>query len=199
MVINCWNCGNEIAGRFCTSCKALQPPATGFFEFFEIPQALALDLKDLERRFYALSRQLHPDLFSRKSEREKEYSLEATAVLNDGYRTLKDPVSRAQYVLKSNGIEPGEGKQEDPPELLEEVFELNMAIEELRDGDDAARKQVAEFRTRFEAMRADSDTELQARFIAWDAEKSPEVLQQIRGILNRRRYIVNLIAQTQTA
>ena len=74
-----------------------------------------------------------------------------------------------------------------------------MAIEELRDGDDAARKQVAEFRTRFEAMRADSDTELQARFIAWDAEKSPEVLQQIRGILNRRRYIVNLIAQTQTA
>ena len=70
MVAQCWNCGAEAPVRFCGQCKAIQPPERDYFAFFEIPRHLAIDEKDLERRYYALSRQLHPDLFSRRSQRE---------------------------------------------------------------------------------------------------------------------------------
>ncbi|MDQ1469874.1 MAG: molecular chaperone HscB [Bryobacterales bacterium] len=195
----CWNCGGgapgaEASGRFCTACKALQPPATDYFEFFELPRQLVLDPKDLEKRFYALSRQLHPDLFSRKSSREQEYSLESAAVLNDAYRVLKDPIARALYVLKLEGFDTGEQTTKDvPPELLEEVFELNMALEELRMGDTDVLPQLEAARLRFENMRDETDAELQTKFGAWDASHERNILTEIRGLLNRRKYVTNLI------
>ncbi len=196
----CWNCGIAVSARFCEQCKALQPPAHDFFEFFGLSRQLALDVKDLEKRFYGLSRQLHPDLFSRKPAREQEYALEASAVLNDAYRTLKDPVSRALYVLKQEGFDIAEqGTKDVPPELLEEVFELNMALEELREGDADARAQLQPARLRFERMRDEIDAAMQLSFAAWHAGNERAKLDDVRGQLNRRKYITNLIARTDEA
>src|SRR5437763_1679077 len=101
-----------------------------YFEFFELPRKLSIDPKDLEKRFYALSRRWHPDLNSRRGPREREEALEASAVLNDAYRTLRDPVERAVYLLRQEGFDIGEqGTKEVPPELLEEVLELKVARE----------------------------------------------------------------------
>src|SRR5580658_3905574 len=127
-----------------------------YFEFLDLPRNLTIDAKDLEKRFYALSRQLHPDLHSRKSPAEREQAEESTAVLNDAYRTLRDPIKRAEYLLKLEGFDIGEQTTKDvPPELLEEVFDLNMAIEELRSGDADALPQLESARERFEGMRGD--------------------------------------------
>jgi molecular chaperone HscB len=197
MNATCWNCGAIAPSRFCDACKALQPPSQDYYEFLGMPRTLAMDAKDLEKRFYALSRQLHPDLFSRKSGREQEYALEASSVLNDAYRTLKDPVARALYVLKREGLDTGEqGTKDVPPELLEEVFELNMAIEELRGGDEDARGQLDGARLRFERMRDEIDADMQKNFAAWDAGRDSAVLDTIRGQLNRRKYITNLVARS---
>jgi molecular chaperone HscB len=168
-----------------------------YFQFFDLPRQLAIDPKDLEKRFYALSRKWHPDMFARKSEQERQESLDATAILNDGYRTLKEPIARALYLLKLEGFEVGEqGSKEVPPELLEEVFELNMAIEELKDGDESARPQLEAARARFEKMRDEADTELSTLFTQWDTAHDRATLTAIRQLLNRRKYITNLIAQT---
>jgi molecular chaperone HscB len=200
MTLTCWNCGTPVSTRFCAVCKALQPPAHDFYEFFDIPRQLALDPGDLEKRFYALSRQLHPDLFSRKPAREQEYALEATAVLNDAFRILKDPVARALYVLKQEGFDIAEqGAKDVPPELLEEVFDLNMALEELRGGDDEARAQLESARHRFEGMRGEIDAQMREKFGAWDNGRHQAELDEIRGLLNRRKYITNLIARTDEA
>jgi len=200
MEVTCWNCGQSASARFCPQCKTLQPPASEYYAFFELPRSLALDPKDLEKRFYALSRQLHPDLFSRKSATEQEYALESSAVLNDAYRTLRDPISRALYVLKQEGFDIAEqGTKDVPPELLEEVFELNMALEELRDGDEDARAQLGSARLRFEAMRNEIDAAMQLKCAEWDASHSRTILDEIRGQLNRRKYITNLIARTDEA
>lgn len=165
-----------------------------------MPVQLALDAKELEKRFYALSRKLHPDVFSRRPAREQEYALESSAVLNDAYRTLKDPVARALYVLKQAGFDIAEqGTKDVPPELLEEVFELNMALEELHSGDEDAREQLRAARLRFEAMRDEIDREMQNRFAAWDSGHNGAVLDEIRGQLNRRKYITNLISRTDEA
>ena len=171
-----------------------------YYDFFEIEHKLDLDLKDLEKRFYALSRRWHPDLFSRRSVAEQQESLEATAILNDAYRTLRDPVARAEYLLREHGFEIGEQKSNHvPPELLEEVFELNMALEELRGGDAKRLAQLEEAQSKLTAMRDGIDRELQKKFAEYDRTSDRAVLAEIRAVLNRRKYIRNLVSEVEKA
>jgi molecular chaperone HscB len=161
---------------------------------------LNLDLDALQKRFYELSKALHPDRYLRKSEIERGYSLEASAVLNDGYRTLRDPVLRAEYVLKAHGFDIGEQRSKDvPPELLEEVFELNLALEELKSGDNCAKPQLEEAQRKFEHLQAETDRDLIEQFRRWDSGAGKEALMEIRKILNRRRYVSNLLREAGKA
>ena len=137
--------------------------------------------RQLEREFYALSRKLHPDVYSRASAREQAWSLEKTSQLNDAYRTLKDPISRTEYLLMLEGIQLEEQsktateqarasgvdkKQTVPAELLEEAFELNMLLEEAKMGgvDDELRGQLNATRTALTARLKAMQDELRA---AW--------------------------------
>jgi molecular chaperone HscB len=161
-----------------------------YYDFFEIPRHLAIDLKDLEKRFYALSRKWHPDRFARATPEERQDALDASALLNDGYRVLRDPIQRANYLLKENGFDIGEQQSKEvPPELLEEVFELNMALEE----SDAVA--IAEARTKFEKMQAVLDQDLTAKYREYDERGTRDVLQEIRALLNRRKYVSNLVGR----
>lgn len=157
-----------------------------YFEAFGIEPKLAIDTEDLQQRFYRLSREFHPDRFTRRPVVEQQEALERTSLLNDGFRVLKDPIRRAEYVLKQNGFDIGEQRGKDvPPELLEEVFELNMALEE------SDQDQLASFRQKFEAMLEAIGGELSALFAAYDSGGGG--LDRIRAVLNRRRYIGNLL------
>ena len=167
-----------------------------YFDFFGLPHKLNLDSKDLESRFYALSKQWHPDRFARASADQQRLSEDATATLNDGYRTLKEPIARAEYLLKEHGFNVGEQKSSNiPPELLEEVFELNMALEEI----ETSRPQLEEARQKFVRMREDIDRELFEQFAAYDDKQEKTVLEKVRSILNRRTYIRNLVNQVEDA
>jgi len=167
-----------------------------FYESLGLEPKLALDTGDLQKRFYERSRQWHPDRFSRASADDQQKALDMTAVLNDAFRTLRDPVTRAEYFLKARGVELSNTP---PPELLEEVFELNMALEELRSGEDSARPQLIEAQERFTAMRKEIDASLADLFDRHDAvadeSQAKPVLEEIRSILNRRRYISNLVRE----
>ena len=165
-----------------------------YYELFGIPRTLNISLADLQKRFYELSRQLHPDRFMRKSEAERQQALDMSSALNDANRTLKDPIKRAQYLLKLEGLDIGEqGSKDVPPELLEEVFELNMALEEMRGGDDSARPQLEQAETSFTAMMSDVNQQLQRLFEKYDSAHQGDTLAEIRGLLNRRKYIQNLL------
>ena len=153
-------------------------PDSRYFELFGLTPALNLDLKDLEQRYFRLSRQWHPDLFVRKSAAEQQTALDQAALLNDAYRTLRNPVPRAEYF-----VGPDEKQSAPPPELLEEVFELNMAIEE------GERSELEVYSKRFSDMLAAADAELAAA-------SHPD---GIRSILNRRKYIHNLVRDVQKA
>ena len=196
---NCWQCGSADAGSlFCRYCNSLQEPVPDYYAFFGLPRTLSIGVEDLQNRFYSLSRLLHPDRFTRRSEQEKHYSLEASSILNDAYRVLRDPIRRAEYVLKQAGYEIGEQRSKDvPPELLEEVFELNMALDELRMGDDDVLPQLDSMRHHFLDMLASIDAALEEKYqrhdkAAGDAGKAA-VLDEIKSALHRRRYIRNLV------
>ena len=178
-----------------------------YFSFFGLERKLGLDLAALERQFYELSWKLHPDNFHNASGYEQELSLEKASILNDAWRTLRDPVARVEYLLGLEGVRSeGEIKQQAPPDLLAEVFELNEYLEELR----AARRaggepsQMQELRHRLEEARANFQhkldevlKELAAQFPGFDratdeaARKS--TLQKMSEILNRHSYIRNLV------
>src|SRR5258708_15505043 len=176
----CWQCGHsEGHSLFCTSCHALQEPASDYFGLLGLPRKLNVPEEQLQKRFYELSRRLHPDVFTRKSETEKRYALEASSILNDAYRTLRDPLKRANYVLKQEGFDIGEQRSKDvPPELLEEVFELNMALEEMKSGDDSAPGQLESARANFSGMLSVTDTELQAHFEKYETAPNAQTLTQ---------------------
>jgi molecular chaperone HscB len=161
-----------------------------YYEALGLEPRLALDLDDLQKRFYERSRQWHPDRFSRASEPERQLALDTTALVNDAFRTLRNPVTRAEYFLSERGIQLS---KDVPPELLEEVFELNMALEEIRGGDESARPQLVSARERFAGMQAKIDSGLSVLFSQHDAEGGQTALDEIAANLNRRRYISNLL------
>ena len=220
----CWHCGEMRAAHFCEGCGKVQPPApVDYFLFFGLPRKLDLDTAALEREFYRLSRRLHPDLYARADQAEQQWSLEKSSRLNDAFRTLKDPVARTQYLLSLEGVqleeqssaatlaarESGkEKKQVVPPELLEEVFELNMQLQELRMGekDPAVVAQLDGARDRFEAMLGAIGEELRILWKRWDsaldsgddAAKSAAKDAMV-ALLNRRSYVRNLVRDVNEA
>ncbi len=169
-----------------------------FYEALGLEPALMLDAQDLQRRFYERSRQWHPDRFARASAAEQQKALEVTAVLNDAFRTLRDPVTRAGYFLGEHQIV---SSKHPPAELLEEVFEMNMALDELRSGDESARANLVEARDRFVILRNEIDHGLSALFTQYDkslhGNPDESLLLAIRGVLDRRQYVANLIRDVE--
>ncbi|MGA2002387.1 MAG: Fe-S protein assembly co-chaperone HscB [Terriglobales bacterium] len=225
---SCWSCGTMRAQHFCSACGKVQPAQpVDYFTFFGFPRKLDLDTATLEKEFYALSRHLHPDLFAQADPTEREWSLEQSSMLNDAYRTLKDPIKRTQYLLRLEGVELEEQskqatekaratgelkKQVVPPDLLEEVFELNMHLEELRaqktagEDDPALLEEIGKAKLSLEEKFDALFNELKAEWKKWDAavdKGTEEDLIKIRDnmldVLNRRNYIRNLVRDVNEA
>lgn len=196
---SCWHCGATEAGSpFCSFCDHLQQPSPDYYEFFGLERKLSLDPEELQKRFYRMSRQFHPDRYMSASPKDRQYSLEATAILNDAYRVLRDPVARAEYILKTEAIEAGDSKVDRvPPDLLEQVFELNEALEEFRNGQQEARPQLESARKECVLIRDESDRELQRLFGEHDRTRDRSALVQIRSVLSKRRYVANLVRQVE--
>jgi molecular chaperone HscB len=198
-----------------------------YFEFFQLPPKLTIDTAALEKSFYALSRRLHPDRFAAKSAAEQEAALAESSLLNDAYRTLKDPIARTEYLLKLEGIELEEQskaateaartsgiakKQIVPPDLLEEAFELNMQLEEMRmakkmgEDDPQLRKDLLAAKSGFDIKMAETQVELEGLWAKWDAgvdtndaTAKARARDGMVALLNRRSYLRNLVRDVNEA
>ncbi|HMD40221.1 MAG TPA: Fe-S protein assembly co-chaperone HscB [Candidatus Acidoferrum sp.] len=215
----CWSCHERALGtHFCASCGKLQqiPHALDYFALFELPKKLWIEMGALEQKFLQLSWKLHPDNFVNASETERGLSLKRSSELNDAYRVLREPVARVEYLLATEGArKEGEHKQQAPPELLEEVFELNESLDELREtksagGDLAALKvRLETAASNFQQKLKEVDAELFQAAAQWDtavdaesggAKNQPErdaIKKQLNELLNRRSYIRNLVVNVQ--
>jgi len=227
----CWSCGAMRAAHFCGSCGKVQPPVpVDYFTFFGLAPKLNVNVPALEKDFYELSRKLHPDLNARAGSQEQEWSLEQSSLLNDAYRTLRDPIKRTQYLLKLEGVELEEQsktateqaratgevkKQIVPPDLLEEVFELNIQLEELRmnqktgDDDPALSAEINKHKLALEAKHESLLQELQSLWKEWDQlvdrgssasqTERKQIIDKMVDVLNRRNYIRNLVRDVNAA
>ncbi len=101
-----------------------------------LPAALDIETAALDRAYFALQRQWHPDRFVAKPPEERARASVEAAALNDAYRTLKDPLSRAVYLAGLKGVElPGDGKTIDDPDLLMEAMEAREELHEASSGE----------------------------------------------------------------
>src|SRR6266404_6814928 len=184
--------------------------STDYFAVFGLPRKLSIDLSFLEQKFLQLSWKLHPDNFVNAPEAERELSLKKSSELNDAYRALRDPLGRVEYLLEIEGErKEGEKKQQAPPELLEEVFELNESLDELREaresGGDltALRGSLEAARENFQEKLTEVDGQLQAAAREWDAALAGDaatrqkIMARLNELLNRRSYIRNLVTNVQ--
>ena len=194
-----------------------------YFAIFSLPAHLVIDTPALEKSFYALSRKLHPDRFASKPQSEQDAALAASSQLNDAYRTLRSPIARTEYLLSLEGIQLEEQsraatdlakstgtqkKQVAPPDLLEEAFELNMALEEMKMGEDDpnTRRDLIAAREKFTAMLAESQQQLETLWTAWDHAvdandplAKTSAVEAMVALLNRRSYIRNLVRDVNAA
>jgi len=170
------------SGPLCAACGALQPlpPKASPFAVLGTPVSFFLDPKELEARFKALQRQLHPDRFTRKEPRERRLSLEWTTAVNDAWRSLKDPVPRAASLLRQEGIEvekeAGGGARQLPFEVLEEVLGQREALAEAKARRDlvAVRALAAQVKERTaSALRTLEDV-----FRRWEQSRARECLEE---------------------
>ncbi len=170
---------------------------------------------------------MHPDINAVNSEQEQQWSLEKSSQLNDAYRTLKDPITRTEYLLRLQGVQLEEQskaateearrtgkikKQVVPSDLLEQVFELNMQLEEMRmnkkmgEPDRTLEREIQDSKKQLQDKYNGLLEELHAAWNEWDAlidraEQGGSVLDEDRlavrdkmvDVLNRRTYLRNLL------
>ncbi|HET8576416.1 MAG TPA: Fe-S protein assembly co-chaperone HscB [Methylomirabilota bacterium] len=145
-----------------------------YFAVFGLPRKLQVDGEALQRRFYELSRQHHPDFHQDAVLAQQAAALESSALINRAYRALRDPLARVEYLI---ALEEGrEGKEGDatkpkaPMDLLGEMLEVQEALEEAKTSGlrEAARERLSEERGRLRARREAEEAALIALFPEWD-------------------------------
>ena len=127
----CWHCQSEVSGEyFCDRCVKVQPVSKelDYFTCLGFPRRLTIDQRQLETKFYELSRAFHPDFYQNKSDAEQTISLGNSALLNTAYRTLRDPIERAEYLLDLEAGAVKEIRNSPPADLFEEILELQDTL-----------------------------------------------------------------------
>ncbi|MFI4999438.1 MAG: Fe-S protein assembly co-chaperone HscB [Reyranellales bacterium] len=143
-----------------------------------LPAALDLEPAALDKAYFALQRQWHPDRFVGKAPEDRARASSEAAALNDAYRTLKDPLARAVYFAGLNGVElPGDGKTIDDPELLMEAMDAREALH------DAATAQAVD------ALAAKARQDMQAALAGLGTLFLANDKAAIRKALLRLRYL----------
>jgi molecular chaperone HscB len=197
----CWSCEREAgAAPLCAACGALQPPddEADFFAVLGQPARYAVDLAAAEAAFKQLSRQVHPDRFATADPRARRASLARTVQLNEAWRTIKDPVARAEYMLTRAGVYIGDDARKKgagpvdgnkgtrevaaPPAFLLEILELNDELDAAKRAGDAVKVAFMA-----EEMRGRADASMATIAAALEAA-TPERLDEAARALIALRY-----------
>lgn len=186
--VACWSCAGPVAPEalFCATCRVVQPPRPiDHFARLGLARGFTIDAREVERRYFALQRQLHPDRFATRGAREKAISQAQAVALNDAYETLKGTLSRAEYLLGLAGDPPADDRTIRDPELLMEQMERRESLAGARD--------AAGVETCIGAAVADSmsiEAELGDAFAAGDmaaARRSALRLRYLRKLVDEAR------------
>lgn len=183
-----------------------------YFEFMGFPRQITLNDEQLQQKYFDLSREYHPDFHTQSDETGRQESLDRSSLLNQAYRTLKDPFDRARYLLTLEWPDlPDDARKQIPPALLMEVMEMQEKIAETRFEEDASRKEALRNELTDIGQRLHEKTnglrrELDALAEEWSAlpadaatEMKRAILTKLNTLLNTRNYLRTLLATIDAA
>jgi molecular chaperone HscB len=170
--------------------------ARDHYQVLGLPRRYHLDAGELEQRYLALQKETHPDRFAKAMPRERLEAVVRNTELNDAYKILKQPIRRAEYLLKLEGIDIGDERPQAAtgqtkqlvvdPQLLIEIMELRELLAEAHEEQDVRR---------VEALAADVGRRQQAAtavvesgFAAYEAGDKSQLDAIARALVSLRYY-----------
>lgn len=184
----------------CDSCHTLNPDGllTDYFSLLGLPRTFRLDDAELTRKFFAINRHVHPDHQDASNPEMQQLSLAMSAAVNNAYRTLKDPATRAAYLLELLGGKSSADDKSVPDGFLNTMM---MMQEELADAKAAGRvEDVARLKDVLTRQRDGLLARIGELFSQWEESVSCEAVRQdlfdeIRRELNANSYVRKLLSQ----
>lgn len=190
----CPSCSAHNDFIFCTSCNALldNPAVQTYFDMYRTGGKLSLNAASLEADYFNLMKRVHPDKFASKGEAAHSTSLRYAELVNNGFKVLHNPFSRANYFAELFDLK--EKSDAIPPEVMADVFEINELLEEDSLDDDQS-EELDDYLDTFSAHRRRLQKELNALFEHYDRDQlsREEIKGDLNSILNKAAYFNRLV------
>ncbi len=163
------------------------------FDMLGAERRFDLDLTMLEKTHRELSRALHPDKFARAGASERRAALEKAASVNEAWRTLRDPIRRAEALFALAGLEVGEDKEPKPSSaFLMDVMESREELAEAR-----AAKDLAKVRTLAKGIEAKARSVEAKLTSGFEAKKDKESLAALLPLLGELRFYKRFLEEVE--
>lgn len=170
---------------------------SNFFELFELPVSYDVDLVKLQQRYMTLQKQVHPDKFANGSDQEKRLSMQQTSWLNEAQATLKNPVSRATYLLKLKGTDINlENETTMDAEFLMQQLEMRERLENIKNQSDP----LAELDEMSKSLKASNEgmmTKFSQFYQTDKIEDARECIRKLQFMQKAKTEINSLIAEIE--
>ncbi|WP_256012108.1 Fe-S protein assembly co-chaperone HscB [Desertivirga xinjiangensis] len=165
-----------------------------YFEFYGIPETFNPDEAAIKRKFYALSKEFHPDFYVNDTPEKQQEILELSTINNKAYQVLSNAQKRLEYILQSNNQIAEGDKYQLPQAFLMEMMEVNEALMELEF--DADEKALEETEKQVAGIEAELLTELKFFTEKYDKEQNPaereSFLLEIKDLYYRQKYLLRI-------
>ena len=192
---SCQSCGDSlISPLFCFSCNSLQTISDDLdhFKVMGLPHCFEIDSVELENRYQRLTLEMHPDFFGAAPEKQKRLSEKSSVMLNAAYSYLREPASRARYLLSL--FARGKNLQTEalPEGFLQEMFTLQESLDEMLESSDQS--DICKMNENLQNRYASIESNYASLFKKFETSpENTEILQQLQTQLNAERYLRRLL------
>ena len=161
-----------------------------YFELYDLPLTFKVDEVLLKKKFYALSREYHPDFHANESQEKQEEILELSTLNNKAYNVLSDPLKRIEYILELHDMLAEEDKYTLPQDFLMDMMDVNEALMDMEIDPDPSR--LMTLSAEIDQLEASLFDELKLLTNEFDAKTNPDpnsILLKIKDIWYREKYL----------
>lgn len=169
-----------------------------YFDFYDLQPRFYLDAEELRARYLEISREYHPDQYALADE-ATQAQVQAISVYNNrAYQTLSQFDSRLEYILQTHGMTDGDDKAADG-EFLASIMSLNELLMELEfDADTQTYSKAKQELNKHERELTEALKPLCEQFDAQNGENAGEILQKIKKVYKKTRYLLRISERLHT-
>lgn len=154
-----------------------------YFEIFDVPVLVDIDMNRVNQLYRELQKTVHPDRFASDTEQARRIAMQQTSLINQAFQTLKDPVTRAQYILKLQGMDiNAETDTTMDTEFLMEQMDFRESLTEVRDKADPL--------DQLDSMSTDLDKKLKKLMGNFASHVSDKALDNAREDVRKMQFLV---------